>query len=130
MKGVAYWITSSNEVLAFNVKNEIPAVLHVPIIQSEQRGALTQLGDEVCYVTASHDSENVFLIDIYGGVDMSLKRSVSVNLGSKEPHTRVFGMPKDECCEVLPCTDCDTVVIHTDKKVYFYHLREHKVETL
>ncbi|TMW99301.1 hypothetical protein EJD97_002788 [Solanum chilense] len=47
MKGVAYWRnTSSNEVLAFDVKNEIPAVLHLPILQSGQRGALTQIGDE------------------------------------------------------------------------------------
>ncbi|KAH0771149.1 hypothetical protein KY290_015130 [Solanum tuberosum] len=131
MKGVAYWRnTSSNEVLAFDVKNEIPAVLHVPNIQSEQRGALTQIGDEVCYVTAYNDSGSVFVIDIYGGVDMGLKRSVSVNLGSKKPRTQVLGIPKEECCEVLPCTDSDTVVIHTDTTIYFYHLREQKLETL
>ncbi|XP_060192627.1 F-box protein At5g49610-like isoform X2 [Lycium barbarum] len=137
MKGVAYWNTSSNEVLAFNVKNEIPAVLRVPVIQSEQHGgALTQIGDEVCYVTAYNDSGNVFVIDIYGGVDMSLKRSVSVNLGSKKPRTLVSKSwwipPKEESftCEVLPCTDSDTVVIHTDEAIYFYHLRAQTVETL
>ncbi|XP_055804964.1 F-box protein At5g07610-like isoform X2 [Solanum dulcamara] len=131
MEGVAYWRnTSSNEVIAFDVKNEIAAVLHVPIIQSEQRGALTQIGDEVCYVTAYNDSGNVFVIDIYGGVDMGLKRSVSVNLGSKKPRTQVSGIPMEECCEVLPCTDSETVVIHTDTTIYFYHLREQKVETL
>ncbi|KAM3285873.1 F-box protein [Capsicum chacoense] len=131
MKGVAYWNTSSNEVLAFSVKNEIPAV-HVPVIQAEQRGALTQIGDEVCYVTAYNDTGDVFVIDIYGGVDISLKHSVSVNLGRKRSHAQAFGwwIPKDECCEVLPCTDTDTVVIHTDKVIYFYHLREQKVETL
>ncbi|CAN4083256.1 unnamed protein product [Withania somnifera] len=131
MKGVAYWNTSSNEVLAFNVKNEIPAVLRVPIIQSGQSGALTKIGDEVCYVTAYNDGGNVFVIDIYGGVDMGLKRSVSVNVGSKKP-TQVFGIPKveQEYCEVLPCTESDTVVIHTHKMIYFYHLREQKVETL
>ncbi|PHU27007.1 hypothetical protein BC332_05339 [Capsicum chinense] len=132
MKGVAYWNTSSNEVLAFSVKNEIPAVLHVPVIQAELRGALTRIGDEVCYVTAYNDTGDVFVIDIYGGVDMSLKRSVSVNLGRKRSHAQAFGwwIPKDECCEVLPCTDTDSVVIHKDKMIYFYHLREQKVETL
>ncbi|MCD9646041.1 hypothetical protein HAX54_035565 [Datura stramonium] len=95
------WRCSPSDCLELE-NTSLAAVLHVPIIQSEQRGALTQLGDEVCYVTAYNDSENVFVIDIYGGVDMSLKHSVSVNLGSKEPHTQVFGMPKEESCEVLP----------------------------
>ncbi|MCD7465629.1 hypothetical protein HAX54_001644 [Datura stramonium] len=94
------WRCSPSDCLELE-NTSLAAVLHVPIIQSEQRGALTQLGDEVCYVTAYNDSENVFVIDIYGGVDMSLKHSVSVNLGSKEPHTQVFGMPKEESCELM-----------------------------
>ncbi|KAJ8545838.1 hypothetical protein K7X08_018421 [Anisodus acutangulus] len=113
------------------------AVLRVPIIQSEQHGgALTEIEDEVCYLTAYNDSGNVFVIDIYGGVDMSLKHSVSVTLGSKKPSTLVSKSwwipPKEEpfTCEVLPCTDSDTVVIHTNDMIYFYHLREQKVDTL
>ncbi|XP_009799536.1 F-box protein At3g26010-like [Nicotiana tabacum] len=135
IKGVAYWNTSSNEVLAFDVKNEIPAVLNMPDQSEGEGGALTLIGDEVCYVTAYNDSGDVFVIDIYGGMDMSLKRSVSVNLGSKKPRTdQVCRIPNDPCslvcCEILPCIDSDTVVIHTDEKIYFYHLKGQKVETV
>lgn len=68
----------------------------------------------------------MFPLDIYGGVDMDLKLSVSVNLGSKKPRSQVVGMPKEECCEVLPCTDGDP---HRHKNILLSP-KGRKVETL
>ena len=64
MKGVAYYETKSNQVLAFDVKDEIPAVISLPV-QVGRHGSLTQMEGELCYVTANNECENVFLIDIY-----------------------------------------------------------------
>lgn len=135
MKGIAYWNTTSNDVLAFDVKNEITSVLHVPIPLG-RCGALTQIEDELCYVTAYNDHGDVFILDIYGGMDMSLKRSVCVNLGHKKSFQAFDKIPFVDSgtvsCTILPCFDNadDIVVIYTTERIYLYHLREQKVETL
>ncbi|KAK4360551.1 hypothetical protein RND71_019503 [Anisodus tanguticus] len=119
MKGVAYYETKSNEVLAFDVKNEIPAIISLPVLQVGSHGSLTQMEGELCYVTANNECGNVFLIDIYQGMEMSLKRSVSINLGPETSFTQV--------CEVLPCVNSDAVAIHVGNFIYFYHIREQKL---
>ncbi|XP_055805756.1 F-box protein At5g49610-like [Solanum dulcamara] len=119
MKGVAYYEMKSNQVLAFDVKEEIPAIISLPV-QVGRHGSLTQMESEVCYVTANNESGNVFIIDIYQGMEMSLKRSVIINLGPDRSFT--------QACEVLPCVNSDAVAIHVDGFIYFYHIREQKVE--
>ncbi|CAN4108612.1 unnamed protein product [Withania somnifera] len=135
MKGMIYWNTTSNDVLAFDVKNEITAVLHVPI-PPERYGALTQIKDELSYVTAYNDCGDVFILDIYEGIDLSLKRCVCVNLGHKKSRG---ASEKNPCidegtvsCSVLPCFNSadDMVVICTSERIYLYHLSGQKVETL
>ncbi|KAK6804810.1 hypothetical protein RDI58_002594 [Solanum bulbocastanum] len=103
---MAYWNTTSNEVLAFDVKNEVSAVLHVPIPPGRY-GALTQIEDELCHVTAYNEGGDVFVLDIYGGMYMSLNT-------------------------FIPCFNNadDIVVIYTNERIYLYHLREQKVEAL
>ncbi|XP_055805159.1 F-box protein At5g07610-like [Solanum dulcamara] len=121
MKGVAYYETKSNEVLAFDVKEEIPAVISLPV-QFGRHGSLTQMEGELSYITAYNECENVFLIDIYQGMEMSLKQSVSINLGPKRRLTRA--------CKVLPCVNSDAVAIQVGRFIYFYHIREQKVECI
>lgn len=75
------------------------------------------------------------MLDIYGGVDMSLHRSVCVNLGHKKSRK---ALEKDAfihnnvSCNVLPCDNSgdDIVVICSAERIYLYHLSGQKVETL
>ncbi|XP_055816927.1 uncharacterized protein LOC129886311 [Solanum dulcamara] len=135
LKGMAYWNTPSNDVLAFDVKNEVAAVLHVPIPPGRY-GALTQIKDELSYVTAYNDCGDVFMLDIYGGMDMSLNRSVCVNLGHKKSRQALEKDPFIDNgtvpCSVLPCINSgeDIVVICTTERIYLYYLNGQKVQTL
>ncbi|KAM3290410.1 hypothetical protein P3S67_018699 [Capsicum chacoense] len=131
MKGVAYWNITSNDVLAFDVKNEISTVLHVPIPPATY-GALTQIEDGLSYVTVYNDCGDVFILDIYGGMDMSLKRCVAVNLGHNKSCRALEENPGTVPCSVLPCVNSgdDIVVIYTTERIYLYHLRQQKVEIL
>ncbi|XP_049386011.1 uncharacterized protein LOC125850171 isoform X1 [Solanum stenotomum] len=134
MKGMAYWSTTSNGVLAFDVKNEVAAVLRVPIPPGRY-GALTQVKDELSYVTVYNDCGDVFMLDIYGGMDMSLNHSVCINLGHKKSRQTLEKDPFIDngtvLCSVLPCINCgdDIVVICTTERIYLYYLSGQKVET-
>ncbi|KAK6796668.1 hypothetical protein RDI58_004369 [Solanum bulbocastanum] len=87
MKRVAYYKTKSDLVLAFDVKDEIPTIISLPV-HFGRHGSLTQMEGELCYVSANNKSGNVFSIDIYQlGMKMSLKRSVSINLGPDRSFT-------------------------------------------
>ncbi|KAK4739089.1 hypothetical protein R3W88_002786 [Solanum pinnatisectum] len=122
MKGMGYWSTTSN------------AVLRVPISPGRY-GALTQVKDELSYVTVYNDCGDVFMLDIYGGMDMSLNRSVCINLGHKKSRQTLEEDPFIDngtvLCSVLPCINSgdDIVVIYTTERIYLYYLRGQKVET-
>uniref|UniRef100_M1D5R2 Uncharacterized protein n=2 Tax=Solanum TaxID=4107 RepID=M1D5R2_SOLTU len=131
---MAYWSTTSNGVLAFDVKNEVAAVLRVPIPPGRY-GALTQVKDELSYVTVYNDCGDVFMLDIYGGMDMSLNHSVCINLGHKKSRQTLEEDPFIDngtvLCSVLPCINSgdDIVVICTTERIYLYYLSGQKVET-
>ncbi|MCE2055374.1 hypothetical protein HAX54_042492 [Datura stramonium] len=76
-------------------------------------------------------------------MDMSLKRSVCVNLGHKKSRQTFGEVPSVDSgtvscrvlpcsCRVLPCMNSadDIVVIYTTERIYLYHLREQNVATL
>ncbi|XP_049351420.1 F-box protein At5g07610-like [Solanum verrucosum] len=125
MKGMAYWSTTSNDVAA---------VLRVPIPPGRY-GALTQVMDELSYVTVNNDCGDVFMLDIYGGMDMSLNHSVCINLGHKKSCQTLEEDPFIDngtvLCSVLPCINSgdDIVVICTTERIYLYYLSGQKVET-
>ena len=72
-----------NGVLAFDVKNEVAVVLRVPIPPGRYC-VVTHVNDELSYVTVYNNCGDVFMLDMQGGMDMSLNRSVCVNLGDKK----------------------------------------------
>nr|GME00941.1 F-box protein At5g07610-like [Ipomoea batatas] len=122
MNGSAYWETSSGQVLAFNVQNEEHGIISLPS-EAAKGGTFTQVGDELCYVTVSNHSMNVSTIDIYGGLDMSLKRSISLNL-------ELSYFPE---CKVLPGVDGDKLLILTRNGqlcLLSYNLSDQNVELL
>ena len=52
-----------NGVLSFDVKNEVAAVLRVPIPPGRY-GVLTQVKDELSYVNVYNDCGDVFMLDM------------------------------------------------------------------
>lgn len=117
MEGIAYWETSSNKVLAFDVKNEIYQVLVLPS-ERAPGGILTRFHGELCYVCVHNEFGNLYSVDIYG--NMNLKHSVFFDL--EELST--------QHCRVLPCINSDFVMILVEGKLYCYHLKDQKFEVV
>ena len=76
------------------------------------------------------------MLDIYGGMDMILNRSVCVNLGHKKSRQALkrdlFIDNGNLLCNVLPCINSgdDIVVIWTTERIYLYYLNGQRVETI
>ncbi|KAG5605725.1 hypothetical protein H5410_027217 [Solanum commersonii] len=127
--------TTSNDVQTFNVKNDSTRVLHVPILLKD--GALTSIEDEVWYVTTYNDYGDIFILDISGGMYIgNVSCSVLLCTNSVDDimcrrhcgdlerlYIYKLGRGGGEKVETL-MTQCD------QDKIYFYHLREQKVDTL
>ena len=76
------------------------------------------------------------MLDMYGGMDMSLNRSVCIYLGHKKSQQT---LEKDNfvdngtvLCSVLPCINGsdDIVVIYKTERIYIYYQNGKKVETI
>ena len=75
MINVFFLVLVKHGVLEFDVKNEVATVVRVPIPPGRY-GVLTQVKDELSYVTVYNDCRDVFLLDMYGGMDMRMNRTV------------------------------------------------------
>ncbi|VFQ99918.1 unnamed protein product [Cuscuta campestris] len=81
--GCVWWemtvgAASGQFLVALDIESEQCGVVAMP--SGAGGGTFTQVQGEVCYVTSEMHSEGVFVVDIYGGLDMGLKRSVCLNL--------------------------------------------------
>ncbi|XP_028051390.1 F-box protein At5g07610-like isoform X2 [Camellia sinensis] len=123
MKGMVYWETSSGNVLAFDMKNEICGILPLPCVSGEG-GVLAQRQGELCYVQARYQKGNDYAIAIYAGMEMSLKHNIAVKI------ERDQGGLTHHQCRALACVNDDVVMILVGMVVYSYHLREQKVEVI
>ncbi|KAL2551552.1 hypothetical protein Fot_05171 [Forsythia ovata] len=117
MEGIAYWETSSDDVLAFDFKNDIYQVLVLPSERAPD-GVLTRFHGELCYVCGYNQSGNLYTVNIYG--NMSLKHSLFFDL--EELCT--------QHCRVLPCINSDFVNILARGKLYCYNLKDQKFEVV
>lgn len=115
---IAYFVTNSGYVLAFDVKSEVCGVLSLPT-DCEWNGVLTRMDGELCYVHASHLDENKFSLRVYGGMDMSIKMNVSLFLDD-------LGFGPSSECRILPFVACngDDVAVLAGKAVWVYRLSE------
>ena len=81
-------------------------VVRVPI-PPVRYDVLTQVKDELSYVTVYNDCGDVFLLDMYGGMDMSMNCTVWVNLGRKKSRQTFEKYPFVDngtvLCNVLSC---------------------------
>ncbi|KAK1359973.1 hypothetical protein POM88_044447 [Heracleum sosnowskyi] len=114
--GVAYWATSSGELLALDIKNDIYQVQPICSGTLKGEGILTLVDGELSYIqsyiepsypesdTVSDDTEdvkNTCIIEMFGDVTMCLKRRVTVELNMKIHDTRSFTLlfaPKRDFC--------------------------------
>ncbi|PHT41111.1 hypothetical protein CQW23_19965 [Capsicum baccatum] len=106
-----------------------------PMIEQQDCG-ISKIEDELSYVTAYNECGDVFIVDIYGGMDMSLKHSECINLGHKKSCRVLEENPvvnnSTVSCSVLPCLNRgdDMVVIYTIERMYLCHLIGQRVETV
>lgn len=129
VNGNAYWETSSGQVLVFDVKNPGCGIISLPS-EVAKEGTLTKVGDEICFVTVRYHCKSVFTIDIYGGLDMGLKRSISLNLTIPNFASH---WEREAACKVLPGVDGDNLLILTGKgklRLFCYRFSDQKTELL
>ena len=129
---VFFLVLVKHGVLAFDAKNEVAAVVLVPIPPGRY-GVLTQVKDELSYVTVYNDCRDVFMLDMYGAMDMSLNHSVYIYLEHKKSRQTLEKPFVDNgtvLCDALPCINSgdDIVVIYTTERIYLYYLNGQKVE--
>ncbi|KAG8383390.1 hypothetical protein BUALT_Bualt04G0007500 [Buddleja alternifolia] len=121
MKGVAYWETSTREVLAFDVKHEIHRIISLPY-GAPPDGVLTCIHDELCYIGVSNFWGNEYSVKIYGGLHLRLIRLINVNL---EPGPGLTGIQE---YRVLPCVDGEIVMILMGSSMYSYSLSRNRIQ--
>ena len=129
---VFFLVLVKHGVLAFDAKNEVAPVVRVPISPGRY-GALTQVKNELSYVTVYNDCTDVFMLDMYGAMDMSLNRSVYIYLEHKKSRQTLEKPFVDNgtvLCNVLPSINSgdDIVVIYPTERIYLYYLNGQKVE--
>lgn len=120
MKGIVYWKTLMDAILAFDLKSQQYGILPLPA-GSGQDGALTQMHGEFCYMLPRIQGGEC-KISVYGNLDMSLKHVITLN-------PQVVGETLSDC-QVLTCIDDDTLLILLPNKVIAYHVKTERVETL
>lgn len=117
---IAYFVTDSGCVLAFDMKSEVCGVLSLPT-ECEWDGVLTRMDGELCYVHTSHLGGDEFELRVYGGMEMSFKKNVSLNLHNLwDGHSSV--------CRILPFVagNGNDVAILAGKVVWLHSLSKDK----
>ncbi|KAF7828839.1 F-box protein [Senna tora] len=128
MNGFAYWETSCGQVLAFDLKYELYSLLPLPPNRRPE-GVLTVSRGELCYVLPHEGGDDECLIEVYGGMDMSLKRSFSFRVG----HLVVCDDDENEeglSLRALPCLGDDTFAVLVGRNVLAYDARANRVRVL
>lgn len=121
MNGVAYWLTSTSKVIAFDPEKEVHEVIPIPHTDCPD-GVLTQIRGELCYVSMTHSMGNKYYITINGGIDMSLKHRLKVSIGDEAGFNPRF--------KVLPCLDGEKVMILLEDCIYSYSIHDQMLEEI
>ncbi|KAK6125705.1 hypothetical protein DH2020_040555 [Rehmannia glutinosa] len=121
MNGIAYWETSQRKVVAFDLKNEFYQIISLPS-EAPSSGVLTQIKGELCYIGVSNFSGNECSIMICSGMELSLKRLMSVRIGPALDHITGY--------RVLPCPDGDTVMILVRRFIYSFSIGDRSIRVV
>ncbi|KAK6160364.1 hypothetical protein DH2020_003745 [Rehmannia glutinosa] len=121
MNGIAYWETSQRKVVAFDLKNEFYQIISLPS-EAPSSGILTQIKGELCYIGVSNFSGNECSIMICSGMELSLKRLMSVRIGPALDHITGY--------RVLPCPDGDTVMILVRRFIYSFSIGDRSIRVV
>lgn len=128
MNGVAYWLTSSGELLAYDVKNELCGVQPIPC-EVKAEGILALMDDEIAYIQAyipafrEDDQSQMCIIEIFGGVGMILKRRVAVDV---EFVSRFYSTR----CRVLLSLNNNVLIIYIAGMIYSFNIIDEKFEAM
>lgn len=121
LNGKVYWELSSGEVLDFELHGKKFKTWLLPP-NAVPHGVLTQMNSELCYIHAHKINRNSYMVDIYGGSGMSLKRSITLDVelvGS-------FNMG----CRALACIKRDMIAVLIGNTMYSFELNTRKVEVI
>ncbi|XP_059641952.1 F-box protein At5g07610-like isoform X2 [Cornus florida] len=121
MKGYVFWATTCDNILAFDMKNEFCGLMPLPP-NIARKGVLSQMNGELCYIHAHKFTGNKCRMFIYGGINVSLKRSIVIDLGNEQATT--------EDVQALPCVNDDLMMILIGSSVYAYHVRDQKLKVI
>lgn len=127
MNGVAYWETSSGELLAFDVKNELCGIQPIPY-KIKAEGILTLMDGEASYIQAyipdlcEDDQNSTCIIEIFGGVNMCLKRHIAVDLK--------FATRFDTKCRVLLSVNSNVLIFYIGGVIYSCNMHDKKFEAI
>ncbi|CAL1376638.1 unnamed protein product [Linum trigynum] len=110
LNGFVHWETGGGKVLTFDVKNEDCGVINLPLGHGPQ-GSLGVMNGELCYLLPSIRGGEVDVeeegdgalqaiwspvIEVYGDMDMKLKRVINVNYGAGEFCGRALALVGDK----------------------------------
>lgn len=128
MNGLAYWETLCGEVLAFDMRYELHSVFPLPANWGPG-GILTFSHGELCYVLPHRQEKDECMIEVYGGMDMSLKHEISFHLhGGKLMEE--YDETEEESFLALPCLSDHIFAVAVGRKLVTYDVRTHKVRPL
>lgn len=116
-----YWETSSGEVRCFELDSKVSGTLLLPP-NTTPHGVLTHMDGELCYIHAHSKDGNAYTIDIYGGMEMSLKRSITLDV------ELVWNL--NTGCRTLACVNSDVIVVLVGDAIYSFQLKNQKVEVI
>ncbi|XP_074343376.1 uncharacterized protein LOC141682586 isoform X1 [Apium graveolens] len=135
--GVAYWATSSGDLLALDIKNDIYQVQPICSGTLKGEGILTLVDGKLSYIqsyiepsylesgSACDDTEevkNTCIIEMFGDVTMCLKRRVTVELNMKIYDNRSF--------RVLFAPKRDFCIFNIDNALYSCDVEREKFEVI
>ncbi|KAL3655382.1 hypothetical protein CASFOL_001168 [Castilleja foliolosa] len=122
MKGVAYWMTSEMQVLAFDLKNEVYGIIPLPSESTPPDGILTQINDELCYVGISKTSEEKYTIVMCSGYDLGLRQTIDLQLGLVPAGVEEYLL--------LPFVEGNKLMILVGSDVYSYGLSDGEINVI
>ncbi|GFP79907.1 F-box protein at5g49610 [Phtheirospermum japonicum] len=121
-KGMAYWMTSEMQVLAFDLKNEVYGIMPLPFESSPCGGVLAQIHHELCYVGISNTSDDNYVIEMCCGYDLRLRQVIDLQLGSVPAGIGGY--------RILPYVEGDKLMILVGSVVYSYGLNDGEIEVI
>lgn len=121
-KGVAYWETSTGQVLAFDLKTELHGIIPLPLEEIQRNGVLGVIHDELCYICISNGLNDDYKMYIYGGVELKCRRVLDLRIENVSKWIEVH--------KVVAFVSDDQVMILVGDVIYKCRLSDGRLEVI